>query len=112
LNTALLRLWRRRPRPLRVMKRYVPATLFARSLLIMMTPVVLAQAIATFVFYDRHWDTMTNRLANSVAGEVALVIEQLARDGDSVAQQHTLIMATSPATLLASRLVIVSQWRS
>ncbi|MBJ7416864.1 MAG: HAMP domain-containing protein [Niveispirillum sp.] len=78
----------------------VPATLFARSMLIMMTPVVLAQAIATFVFYDRHWDTMTNRLANSVAGEIALVIEQLSRDGDEKAREETLSMAARHTDIL------------
>lgn len=85
---------------MRALKRYVPATLFARSLLIMMTPVVLAQAIATFVFYDRHWDTMTNRLANSVSGEIALVIEQLARDKDDVAREETLSMAARNTDIL------------
>lgn len=93
-------LWKRRPRPLRGLKRMVPATLFARSMLIMMTPVVLAQAIATFVFYDRHWDTMTNRLANSVAGEIALVIEQLSRDGDEKAREETLSMAARHTDIL------------
>ncbi|AUN29502.1 two-component sensor histidine kinase [Niveispirillum cyanobacteriorum] len=78
----------------------VPATLFARSMLIMMTPVVLAQAIATFVFYDRHWDTMTNRLANSVAGEIALVIEQMSRDGDEKAREETLSMAARHTDIL------------
>lgn len=93
-------LWKNRPRPLRGLKRMVPATLFARSMLIMMTPVVLAQAIATFVFYDRHWDTMTNRLANSVAGEIALVIEQLSRDGDEKAREETLSMAARHTDIL------------
>lgn len=100
MNAWLQELWRRRPRPMRMLKRYVPATLFARSLLIMMTPVVLAQAIATFVFYDRHWDTMTNRLANSVSGEIALVIEQLARDKDDAAREETLSMAARNTDIL------------
>jgi two-component system osmolarity sensor histidine kinase EnvZ len=78
----------------------VPATLFARSMLIMMTPVVLAQAIATFVFYDRHWDTMTNRLANAVAGEIALVIEQMSRDPDEKAREDTLSMAARHTDIL------------
>lgn len=93
-------LWKNRPRPLRGLKRMVPATLFARSMLIMMTPVVLAQAIATFVFYDRHWDTMTNRLANSVAGEIALVIEQMSRDPDEKAREETLSMAARHTDIL------------
>lgn len=87
-------------RPWRLFKRAIPTTLFARSLLIMMTPVVLAQAIATFVFYDRHWDTMTARLASGVAGEIALVIEQLARDPDEEARELTLSMAARHTDIL------------
>ncbi len=94
--------WRRRPRPFRLLKRYLPATLFARSMLIMMTPVVLAQGIATFIFYDRHWDTMTQRLAMGVAGEIALVIEQLGRDSDAAAQAETLSMAARTTDILIS----------
>lgn len=96
----LTELWRRRPRPWRMAKRFLPATLFARSLLIMMTPVVLAQAIATFVFYDRHWDTMTQRLAAGVAGEIALVIEQLERDPDMAAREETLSMTARNTDIL------------
>ena len=43
------------------LKRFLPRTLFGRSLLIIVTPVILAQAVATWIFYDRHWDTVTNR---------------------------------------------------
>lgn len=100
MSDRLRTLWQKRPRPLRGLKRYVPATLFARSLLIMMTPVVLAQAIATFVFYDRHWDTMTNRLASGVAGEIAFVIEQMGRDPDEAAREQTLAMAARNTDIL------------
>ncbi|WP_114394279.1 ATP-binding protein [Oleisolibacter albus] len=86
-------LWRRRPRLFRWIKRFLPRTLFARSLLIMMTPVVLAQAIATFVFYDRHWQTITNRLAYGVVGDIAFTIEQLQRDATPAERATTMAMA-------------------
>jgi len=82
-----------RPRPFRWLKRYLPTTLFARSLMIIMTPLVLAQSIATFVFYDRHWETMTDRLAFGVAGEIAMVIHQLGRDPSPTDQAATLALA-------------------
>ncbi|MBI3418517.1 MAG: HAMP domain-containing protein [Proteobacteria bacterium] len=53
------------------LKRYLPRGLYGRALLILVLPVILAQAVATFVFYDRHWQTVTNRLAYAVAGEIA-----------------------------------------
>ncbi|MBP2294520.1 ATP-binding protein [Azospirillum rugosum] len=62
------------------LKRFLPRTLFGRSLVIIVTPVILAQAVATWIFYDRHWDTMTNRLAFAVAGDIAMVISVLEHD--------------------------------
>ena len=52
-------------------KKFLPRTLLGRSLMILITPVLLMQVIATFIFFDRHWSKMTTRLAYSVAGEIA-----------------------------------------
>ena len=35
------------------------------------------QAISTFVFFDRHWDTMTRRLAHTLAGDIAFIVDSL-----------------------------------
>lgn len=86
--------------PFRLIKRFLPRTLFGRALLIIVTPVILAQTVATFVFYDRHWDTMTNRLAFGVAGEIAFVIEQLDRDHTGEDHSRTLSMAARNMDLL------------
>jgi two-component system osmolarity sensor histidine kinase EnvZ len=59
----------------RWIKRFLPRTLFGRSIIIIVTPLVLVQVIATWVFYDRHWDTVARRLAGAVAGEIAYVID-------------------------------------
>lgn len=59
----------------RLVKRLLPRTLFGRTLMIVVTPVMLAQLLATFVFFDRHWATMTNRLSYALAGDVGLVVE-------------------------------------
>ncbi|MEM7651236.1 MAG: ATP-binding protein [Pseudomonadota bacterium] len=61
-------------------KRYLPRTLFGRSLLILITPVVLIQIITSFVFFDRHWSKMTTRLAFAVSGELAVITSSL-KDG-------------------------------
>lgn len=55
-------------------KRYLPRTLLGRSLFIIVSPLVLLQLIAAFIFYERHWDTVTRRLADTLAGDVALVV--------------------------------------
>ena len=56
-------------------KQFLPRTLFGRSVMIIVTPLVLLQVVSTWVFYDRHWDTVTRRLASAVAGEIASVID-------------------------------------
>lgn len=61
--------------PLKALKRILPRSLFGRWLILLVTPVVLLQMVSTYVFYQRHWDTVSRRLALSVAGEIALLIE-------------------------------------
>lgn len=62
-------------------KRFLPRTLLARSLLILIAPVLLIQVIATYTFFDRHWNRMTTRLAFAVSGEIALAAS-MARDAE------------------------------
>ncbi len=62
-------------------KRLLPRTMFGRSLLIVVAPLVLLQAIATWIFYDRHWAAVSWRLAAGVVGDIALVIEGMQLTG-------------------------------
>lgn len=62
------------------LRRLLPVSLFGRSLLILIVPVLLTQTLATFIFFDRHWDNMTRRLAEAVAGEVAIISDHLEKD--------------------------------
>lgn len=59
---------------------FLPTTLFGRSLLIMVTPVFLVQIITTYIFFDRHWQKMGDRLAFAVAGEIAMISQDIERD--------------------------------
>ncbi len=58
-------------------KRFIPQTLFARSLLIIITPALLLQLMVGIFFFDRHWDAMTERLAQAVAGEISLALKSV-----------------------------------
>jgi two-component system, OmpR family, osmolarity sensor histidine kinase EnvZ len=55
----------------------VPPSLFWRSILIVVLPLVIFQIVITVIFYNRHWDVVTRWLATGVAGEVALAVELL-----------------------------------
>jgi two-component system osmolarity sensor histidine kinase EnvZ len=59
------------------LKRLLPQTMFGRSLLLIVTPLVLLQLIATWIFYDRHWEAVSYRFSSDVAGDIAIVIEAM-----------------------------------
>jgi two-component system, OmpR family, osmolarity sensor histidine kinase EnvZ len=61
-------------------KNILPRTLFARSLLIIITPIFLLQIITTFTFFDRHWQKMGYRLSYSVANEIGLIANMVELD--------------------------------
>ena len=61
----------------------LPKTLFGRALMIIVMPLILLQIVSAWVFYDRHWDTVTWRLSASVAGDIANTIDQLRRTPDA-----------------------------
>lgn len=58
-------------------RKILPRTLFARSLLIIVTPVLLLQIVAMSVFVDNHWRKVTSRLAFGVAGEIAIMADEI-----------------------------------
>jgi two-component system osmolarity sensor histidine kinase EnvZ len=55
----------------------VPRSLFWRSLLIVVLPLLVLQVLLTYMFYNRHWDSVTRWLAYGAAGEVALIAGRL-----------------------------------
>jgi two-component system osmolarity sensor histidine kinase EnvZ len=61
------------------LRAFLPRSLFGRALLIIVTPLILVQIVAASVFFDRVWETVTRRISDSVAGEVATLIEVLGR---------------------------------
>ncbi len=71
----------RRPRVIgRWIKRQMPKTLFGRSLLIIVLPVAIMQIAVTYVFFDAHWETVTSRLSEGLAGDVAWAVESYQDD--------------------------------
>ncbi|WP_439578323.1 ATP-binding protein [Elioraea sp.] len=68
------------------LKRLLPRSLFGRSVLIIVMPLILLQAVALQIFYGTHWEVVSRRLAAAVAGDVALAVEMLRRFPDGVDQ--------------------------
>ncbi len=59
------------------LKQLSPRTLMGRAIVIIVAPMALLLVIATTVFYERHWDAVTRRLSLGVAGDVALIVDNL-----------------------------------
>jgi len=56
-------------------KALTPRGLLPRAILIIVTPIILLQALLAVIFYDRHLDRVTKRLAMAVASDLAAIIE-------------------------------------
>ena len=64
----------------RMVKRWLPTSLFGRSLLIIVLPIALMQIAVTWLFFDNHWQTVTSRLSDGLAGDIAWVVESYQGD--------------------------------
>lgn len=64
--------WRRLSR--RVAK-LMPAGLYGRSLIIIVAPILILQIIMTFVFMERHWQSVTERLSAAVVRDIAALVD-------------------------------------
>jgi two-component system osmolarity sensor histidine kinase EnvZ len=57
-----------------VLKRNFPRTLMARVLLIIVLPIAIMQIAVTWVFFDKHWETVTAKLSEGLAGDIAWAV--------------------------------------
>ena len=58
-------------------RNYLPKTLFGRMLSIIMIPMILVQLLTIFIFYERHWDTVTRHMASQLAADISLLTDRL-----------------------------------
>ena len=96
----------------RIVKRSLPTTLFGRSLLIIILPVAVMQIAVTWVFFDAHWQTVTSRLSEGLAGDIAWAVETLDDDPspqalakltDRAERSMSLSIALQPGKTLPER---------
>jgi two-component system, OmpR family, osmolarity sensor histidine kinase EnvZ len=58
-------------------KRILPTTMFGRSFLLIVMPLIIVQMVSAWAFYARHWETMSRRLSADVAGDIGVTIEAM-----------------------------------
>ncbi len=56
-------------------KAFIPTGLYARSLLIIILPMVILQSVVALMFMERHWDLVTKYLAVAVTQEISTLID-------------------------------------
>ena len=59
----------------RVLRRRLPTSLWGRALLIIVLPIALMQVAVTWAFFEAHWETVTARLSEGLAGDVAWAVD-------------------------------------
>jgi len=69
-----------RPRSLwrgfgRKLASFMPKGLYARSLLIVILPMVILQTVITYVFMERHWQLVTRQLSTGLTQDIAAIID-------------------------------------
>jgi len=91
-------------------KHLLPRSLFGRTLLIIVVPTLITLSAATYVFFDRHWYTVTNRLSYAVAGDVAVIVDLMQSSQNSASvvavkelarQKMDLTLSFSPGDVLS-----------
>jgi two-component system osmolarity sensor histidine kinase EnvZ len=60
-------------------RKFLPRSLLGRSLLTVLVPLVLLQVVALQIFYGSHLNELSRRLADGVAGEVSLMVDEIGR---------------------------------
>ncbi len=58
-----------------LLKSVMPKGLYARALLIIIAPMVVLQSVVAYVFMERHWNRVTQRLSAGVVQDIAALIE-------------------------------------
>ncbi len=93
----------------RSIKRCMPRSLLGRSLLIMLLPLIVVQAVALQIFYGSHLDLISRRFTAAVAGEIAMTTDLLDRFPDPADRtwilqqawtQLEIVMRLRPGALL------------
>ena len=80
-------------------KRIMPRSLLGRTLLIMLVPLVVVQAIALQLFYGNHLNVVSRRLSSAIAGEIAYTVELLRQFNNPTDREWVLDMARQQFTL-------------
>lgn len=59
----------------RKLTKYLPKKLYSRTLIIIITPMIVLQSVIAYIFIERHWQTINEHLSSAVANDIAAIID-------------------------------------
>ncbi len=78
---------------------FLPRGLMGRSLLILVTPLLLVQLVSAYVFFGTHWDLVTRRMSSNLAGDIGTVIELMRQNPTPAGREQAFALAAQEMEL-------------
>ena len=63
-----------------IYKKFIPASLLGRSLIIVFVPIIILVILTTFIFYQTSWNIISKRLTQSVVADINVIIKLIDDD--------------------------------
>ncbi|MFM7084792.1 MAG: ATP-binding protein [Hyphomicrobium sp.] len=79
---------------------FLPKGLYARALIIIITPIVILESVLAFVFMDRHWQLVTRRLSEATARDIAALTELYETYTDQEAKERIVRLAQDKLSII------------
>lgn len=67
-----------------IRKRILPTSLLTRFMLIIIIPVLVAQLLAVYLFYQRHWYHVADKISYLLAKEIAQLVDNLSENPNNI----------------------------
>ena len=84
-------------------KDLLPRSLLGRSLIIIIAPLVLLQLVTAYIFYDRHWTTVTRHASTTLASDMSALVRLLYREREDGGQAWVTELARAMALTMDIR---------
>ena len=85
------------------LKNHLPKSLFGRALAIIIIPIAIMQIVVAYIFFEAHWQTVTSRLSDSVAADIAVTTRLYDQD-PGAARAQTLNALITPQMQISLKL--------
>lgn len=105
-------LYQKQKKAFGILRWFLPKSLFARSMIILVVPLILVQIITAFVFFDRNFSTISTRLADALAGDIKAIILLIEANPDTPDQAIGLASSAFQLQVVVDRGAILASRQS